>query len=140
MVVLFVRGLLRRPSLSRQPHGHAFALSTFTMLWPRNAMPPLTCDVDFIGGDFNMSAFSTVGDVFASQTQSFRLLATRSATCSRIQSFQLLVIHVCGVLVILEDSHRECAGFLIMPKRPYGWCVDSHGCYKFNNADLALGP
>ena len=27
-----------------------------------------------------------------------------------------------------------------MPKRPYEWRVDSHGCNKFNNADLALGP
>ena len=27
-----------------------------------------------------------------------------------------------------------------MLKRPYEWRVDSHGCYKFNNADLALGP
>ena len=27
-----------------------------------------------------------------------------------------------------------------MPKRPYEWHVESHGCYKFNNADLALGP
>ena len=66
-----------------------------------------------------MSAFSTVGDVFADQ--SLRHLATRS----------------CGAL---EDSNRECTGFLIMPKRPYEWCVDSHGCYKFINADLALRP
>ena len=35
--------------------------------------------------------------------------------------------------------NRECTGFLIMPKGPYEWRVDSHGCYKFNNADLALG-
>ena len=27
-----------------------------------------------------------------------------------------------------------------MPKRPYEWRVDADGCYKFNNADLALGP
>ena len=40
----------------------------------------------------------------------------------------------------LEDSTRERTGFLIMPKRPYEWCVDSHDCYKFNNADLALRP
>ena len=27
-----------------------------------------------------------------------------------------------------------------MPKRPYEWRVDSHGCYKFDNATLGLGP
>ena len=27
-----------------------------------------------------------------------------------------------------------------MPKRPYEWRVDSHGCCKFNSADLALDP
>ena len=26
-----------------------------------------------------------------------------------------------------------------MPKRLHEWRVDSHSCYKFNNADLALG-
>ena len=39
-----------------------------------------------------------------------------------------------------EEPNRERTGFLIMPKRPYEWRGDSHGCYKFNNADLALGP
>ena len=56
-------------------------------------------DVDFIGGDFNMGAFSADGDVFAERT-----------------------------------------GFLIMPKRPYEWRVDSNGCYTFKYADLPLGP
>ena len=27
-----------------------------------------------------------------------------------------------------------------MPKRPYEWHVDSHGCYKFYNAALGFGP
>ena len=36
--------------------------------------------------------------------------------------------------------NRERTGFLIMPKRPYEWRVDSHGCYKFDNAVLRLGP
>ena len=39
-----------------------------------------------------------------------------------------------------EEPNRECAGFLIMPKRPYEWRVHSHGCYKFDNALLGLGP
>ena len=79
-------------------------------------------DVDFVGGDFYMSAFSTVGEVFADPEF--------SAPGNSL---------LCG-LGALEDSNRECAGFLIMPKRPYEWYVGAHGCYKFNNADLALGP
>ena len=27
-----------------------------------------------------------------------------------------------------------------MPKRPYEWRVDSHGCHKFDNAALGFGP
>ena len=27
-----------------------------------------------------------------------------------------------------------------MPKRRYEWRVDAHGCYKFDNALLGLGP
>ena len=77
-------------------------------------------NVDFIGGDFNMSAFSTVGDVFSD--------AEFSAPGN---SF------LWG-LGALEEPNRECAGFLIMPKRPYERRGDTHGCYKFDNA--ALGP
>ena len=36
--------------------------------------------------------------------------------------------------------YRERTRFLIMPKRPYDWRVDSHGCYKFDNAALGFGP
>ena len=79
-------------------------------------------DVDFTGGDFDMSVFSTVGDVFADPEFS----APRNSL-------------VWG-LGALEDSNRERTGFLIMPKRPYEWRVDAHGLYKVNNADLALGP
>ena len=79
-------------------------------------------DVDFIGGDINMSAFSTVGEVFADPEFS-------APGNSRLWERGAL-----------EDSNRERIGFLIMPKRPYEWYVDAHGCYKFNNADLALRP
>ena len=27
-----------------------------------------------------------------------------------------------------------------MPKRPYEWRADSHGCHKFDNAALGFGP
>ena len=40
----------------------------------------------------------------------------------------------------LEEQNRDVLGFLIMPKRPYEWRVHSHGCYKFDNATLGLGP
>ena len=39
----------------------------------------------------------------------------------------------------MEEQYRERTGFLIMPKRPYEWRVDSHGCYKFDNAALGFG-
>ena len=77
-------------------------------------------NVDFIGGDFNMSAFSTVGDVFSDPE-----FSAPGHSC------------LWG-LGALEEQYLECTGFLIMPKRPYEWRVDSHGCYKFDNERLAL--
>ena len=79
-------------------------------------------NVDFIGGDFNMSAFSTVGDVFSDPEFS-----------ARGNSF------LWG-LGALEEPNRELTGFLIMPKRPHEWRVDSQGCYKYDNASLGFGP
>ena len=77
-------------------------------------------NVDFIGGDFNMSAFSTVSDVFSDPEFS-------------------APGHAClWGLGALDEQHRERTGFLIMPKRPYEWRVDSHGCYKFDKAALVL--
>ena len=69
-----------------------------------------------------MSAFSTVGDVFAD----LEFSAPGNSPLWELRA--------------MKDLNRECTGFLIMPKRPYELRVDSHGCYKFNNADLALGP
>ena len=59
--------------------------------------------------------------------------------CSETLSLRHLATRYCGVLVPWT-TRGESTGFLIMPKRPYEWRVHSHGCYKFNNADLALGP
>ena len=78
-------------------------------------------NVNFIGGDFNMSAFSTVSDVFSDPE-----FSAPGHSC------------LWG-LGALEEPNRECTGFLIMPKRPHEWRVDSHGCYKFDNAALGLG-
>ena len=74
MVLLIVRGLLIRPSLSGSPtvtfclvHIHNVVAkkrdaSTELLQFLHGKMRGH--NVDFIGGDFNMSAFSTVGDVF----------------------------------------------------------------------------
>ena len=79
-------------------------------------------NVDFIGVEFNVSALSTVGDVFTDPEFS----APGNSLLWRLGA--------------LEDSKRERTGFLIKPKRPKEWYVDAHGCYKFNNADLTLVP
>ena len=72
--------------------------------------------VDFIEGDFNMSALSTVGDVFSDR------------------EFSAPGNSFLWVLGALEEQYRERTGFLIK------WRVDSHGCYKFDNAALGFGP
>ena len=132
MVLLIVRGLLRRPSLSGSPtvtfcsvHLHNVVAkkrdaSTELLLFLHAKM--LEHNVDFIGGDFNMSAFSTVSDVFSDPE-----FSAPGHSC------------LWG-LGALDEQHRECTGFLIMPKRPHERRVDSHGCYKFDNAALGLGP
>ena len=133
MVLLIVRGLLRRPSLSGSPtvtfcsvHIHnvvAKKRDASTELLQFLHAKMREHNVDFIGGDFNMSAFSTVSDVFSDP------------------EFSAKPGHSClWGLGALDEQHRECTGFLIMPKRPYEWRVDSHGCYKFDNAALGLGP
>ena len=68
-----------------------------------------------------MSAFSTVSDVFSDPES-----APGHSSLWGLDA--------------LDEQHRERTGFLIMPKRPYEWRVDSHGCYKFDNAVLGLGP
>ena len=126
MVLLIVRGLLRRPSLSGSPtvtfcsvHIHSDAS---TELLQRLHGYMREHNVDFIGGVFNMSAFSTVGDVFTDD------------------EFSAPGNSLLWGLGALEEPNRECAGFFIMPKRPYEWRVHSHGRYKFDNAMLGLGP
>ena len=132
MVLLIVRALLRRPSTSGTPtvtfcsvHIHnvvAKKRGASTDLLQALHAKMLEHDVDFIGGDFNMSAFSTVSEVFSDPE-----FSAPGNSC------------LWG-LGALEEKYRECAGFLIMPKRPYEWRVDSHGCYKIDNSALGLGP
>ena len=131
MVLLIVRALLRRPSLSGSPtvtfcsaHIHIVAkkrdASTVLLQFLHSKM--LEFKVVVIGGDFNMCAFSTVSDVFSDPE-----FSAPGHSC------------LWG-LGALDEQHRECTGFLIMPKRPYEWRVDSHGCYKIDNSALGLGP
>ena len=132
MVLLIVRGLLRRPSLSGSPtvtfcsvHIHnvvAKKRDASTELLQRLHGYMREHNVDFIGGDFNMSAFSTVGDVFTDD------------------EFSAPGNSLLWGLGALEEPNRECAGFLIMLKRPYEFRVHSRGCYKFDKALLGLGP
>ena len=130
MVLLIVRAMLRRPSLSGSPtvtfcsaHIHNLVAkkrdpSTGLLQFLHSKM--LAYNNDFIGGDFNMSAFSTVSDVFSDPE-----FSAPGHSC------------LWG-LGASDEQYRECTGFLIMPKRPYEWRVDSHGCYKIDNS--ALGP
>ena len=68
------------------------------------------------------------------------MLYAQLVTCSRIQNSRHLAIRFCGELGALEEPNRECAGFLIMPKRPYEWRVHTRGCYKYDNAAHGFGP
>ena len=77
MILLIVRGFLRRPSITGSPtetfcsvHIHnvvAEKRDASTDLLQRLHGYMCEYNVDFIGGDFNMSAFSTIGDVFTDQ-------------------------------------------------------------------------
>ena len=132
MVLLIVRGLLRRRSLSGTPtvtfcsvHIHnvvAKKRDASTDLLQRQHGYMKQYSVDFIGCDFNMSALSTVGDVFSDP------------------EFSAPGNSFLWGLGALEEPNRECTGFLIMPKRPYEWRVDTHGCYKYANTALGFGP
>ena len=129
MALLIVRGLLRRPSLSRSPTVTFCSVHIHSVLAKkRDASIELLQrlhgymrehNVDFIGGDFNMSAFSTVGDVFTDDD------------FSAPGNSLLWGLGALGIVNVL---------FLIMPKRPYEWRVHSRDCYKFDNAMLGLGP
>ena len=132
MVLLVVRDLLRRPSLSGAPTGTICSVHTHhAVAKKRDASTDLLRrlqgymqqhSVDFIGGDLNMDAFPTVGDVFSDP------------------EFSAPGNSFLWGLGALEQSNRESTGFLLVPKRPYEWRVDSHGCYKYDNAALGFGP
>ena len=102
MILLIVRCLLRRPSLTGSPtvtfcsvHIHnvvAKKRDASTDLLQRLHGYMREYNVDFIGGDFNMSAFSTVGDVFTDE------------------EFSAPGNSLLWGLGALEEPNRECAG------------------------------
>ena len=108
MVLPIFRALVRRPSLSGTPtvtfcsvHIHnvvAKKRGASTELLQFLHAKMLEHNVDFIGGDFNMSAFSTVSDVFSDPEFS-------------------APGHSLWGLGALDEQYRECTGFLIMPLR-----------------------
>ena len=51
-----------------------------------------------------------------------------------------LATHFYGDLVHWRSRIANVPVFSSCPKRPYEWRVHSHGCYKFDNALLGLGP
>ena len=132
MDLLIFRALLRRPSLSGKPtvtfcsvHIHnvvAKKRDASIELLQRLHKYMKQHNVDIVGGDFNMSAFSTVGDLFSDP------------------EFSVPGNSFLWGLGALEEQNRECTGFLMMPSRPYEWRVDSHGWCKFDNAALSFGP
>ena len=126
MVLLIVRGLLRRPSLSGSPTVTFCSVHIHNVVAKkRDASTELLQRLHGFmkqHNDFNMSALSTVGDVISDG----EISAPGNSLLWRLGA--------------LEEPNCECAGFLIIPKRPYEWRVHSHGCYKFDNATLGLGP
>ena len=132
MVLLIVPALLRRSSLSGTSTVTFWSVHIHNVVAKkRDASTDLLrrlhgymkqYNVDFIGCDFNMSALSTVGEVFSDPEFS----APGNSFLWRPGA--------------LEEQYRERTGFLIMPKRSYEWRVDSHGCCKFDNAALGFGP
>ena len=122
MVLLIVRGLLRRPSLSGSTTVTFCSVHIHNVV-ARNVMHLLSSSsafMDICGSTTStslvvtstMSAFSTVGHVFTDD------------------EFSAPGNSLLWGLGALEEPNRECAGFLMMPKRPYEWRVHSHGCYK----------
>ena len=72
--------------------------------------------------------------------QLVRISFLRIRQLVRISLLRIRQLVRISFLGALEEPNRERTGFLIMPKRPYEWRLHSHGCYKFDNATVGLGP
>ena len=132
MAALIVRGQLRRTSISGSSTVTFCSVHVHNKVAKKRDAPTsllqllyahiVQHNVVFIGGDFNMSTFSTVGDFFSD----LEFSAPGNA----------LLLGIGG----LDETCKDRTGFLIMPKRPYEWSVEVHGCYKFDNADFGFAP
>ena len=132
MVLLIVRAMLRRPSLSGSPTVTFFSVhihnvvakkrdaSTELLQFLHSKM--LEYKVDFIGGDFNMSAFSTVSDVFSDP------------------EFQPLVIHAYGDLVLWMNNIENVLVFLSCPSVHMNGVWIRMAAIKLTILRLALAP
>ena len=129
MVLLIVRVLLRR-SLSGTPTV-TFCSVHISDVVAKNVTLPLTTHGDYMG-TCSSTTWTSLGPT------STRVPSPQLAMCFRTQNFQHPAIRFCGGA--LEEPNRDCTGFLIMPKRPYDWRVDTHGCYKYDNTALGFGP
>ena len=65
MVLLIVRAPLRRPLLSGTPTVTFCSVHIQNLVAKKSDASTVQHNVDFVRGDFNMSAFSTVGEVFS---------------------------------------------------------------------------
>ena len=132
MVLLIVRGLLRHPSLSGtltvtfcSVHIHnvvAKKRDASTDLLQRLHEFLKQYNVDFIGGDFNMSAFSTVGDVFSDPEFS----APGNSLLWRLGGWKSRIVSALGF--------SSCQRFHVS-----GVWIHT-GCSKYDNGALGFGP
>ena len=132
MVLLIVRALLRRPSLSGSPtvtfcsaHIHNVVAkkrdaSTELLQFLHSKM--LEYKVDFIGGDFNMSAF------------------LQSATFFLTPSFQPLVIHAYGDWVLWTNNIGNVLAFSSCPSDHTNGVWIRMAAIKLTILRLALAP
>ena len=82
-----------------------------------------------------------IHNVVAKKRDASTELYPQLVTCSRIHSFQHLVIRFCGDLVRWKSSTVSALGSSsCLSAHMSEWRVDSHGCCKFDNAALGLGP
>ena len=118
LAALVVRGLLRRPSVVDSP---TVTFCSFH-LHHKIAKKRYAWHMISIGSDFNMSAFSTLGDVFSDP------------------EFAAFGNSLLWGLGGLDEICRESTEFIIMPRHPHTWRLHAHGWHKFDNADMGFGP
>ena len=77
-------------------------------------------EVEFIRGDFNRAAKSTIAEVF----NDTEFMAPGSVPLWGAGG--------------PEGDDTDCTGFLYIPRRPFSWLIKQHGLYTFANKQLGL--